>query len=340
MEQTLGKIIATNRKRLGLTQDQLAEKLGVTAQAVSKWENDQSCPDIAMLPRLSEIFGITTDELLGREAPKVHQAEVVEEDVEPNGLHLNWEDKKGNGWEFKWDNGRRSAIGFAVFVLLVGVLTLADAYFHWDANFWDLCWPSALLVLGLTQLFHKVSFVQICCALLGGYFLLKNLELLPYQLSKDIIFPILIVLFGISLLMDALRKPKKPRFKFIHNGDDNKKQSSCTIDGECFDCSMSFGEETRRIDLPRLSGGEISASFGDYTVDLSGCEEVSHNCTIDASCSFGELTILVPSRYRVEPDSSTSFGSFDVSGQPDAQPAGIIRLDASVSFGEICVQYI
>ena len=67
MEQTIGRRIAENRKRLGMTQDQLAEKLGVTAQAVSKWENDQSCPDITMLPRLAEIFGISTDALLGRD---------------------------------------------------------------------------------------------------------------------------------------------------------------------------------------------------------------------------------------------------------------------------------
>ena len=66
MEQTIGKRIAENRKRLGLTQDALAEQLGVTAQAVSKWENDQSCPDISILPRLADIFEISTDELLGR----------------------------------------------------------------------------------------------------------------------------------------------------------------------------------------------------------------------------------------------------------------------------------
>ena len=69
MELTLGKRIIANRKRLGLTQDQLAEKLGLTAQAVSKWENDLSCPDISILPKLADIFNITTDELLGREAP-------------------------------------------------------------------------------------------------------------------------------------------------------------------------------------------------------------------------------------------------------------------------------
>ena len=80
MEETLGKRIVANRKRIGLTQDQLAEKLGVTAQAVSKWENDQSCPDITMLPKLAEIFGTTTDTLLGWQAQPVHQAEVVSDD--------------------------------------------------------------------------------------------------------------------------------------------------------------------------------------------------------------------------------------------------------------------
>ncbi len=79
MEQTLGKRIMANRKRLGLTQDQLAERLGVTAQAVSKWENDQSCPDIGTLPKLAALFGVSTDELLGVERQeKVHTAEVTE----------------------------------------------------------------------------------------------------------------------------------------------------------------------------------------------------------------------------------------------------------------------
>ena len=80
MASTLGKRIIANRKRLGLTQDQLAEKLGITAQAVSKWENDLSCPDISILPQLADIFGITTDELLGRETPvQICDAEIIPE---------------------------------------------------------------------------------------------------------------------------------------------------------------------------------------------------------------------------------------------------------------------
>ena len=60
-EMTLGKRIMQHRKRLGMTQEQLADRVGVSAQAVSKWENDLSCPDISLLPQLAEIFGITVD---------------------------------------------------------------------------------------------------------------------------------------------------------------------------------------------------------------------------------------------------------------------------------------
>ena len=59
----LGKHIRTNRQRLGLTQEKLAEKLNVTPQAVSKWESGTGMPDIALLPELSAIFGVTIDEL-------------------------------------------------------------------------------------------------------------------------------------------------------------------------------------------------------------------------------------------------------------------------------------
>ena len=108
MEETLGKRIIANRKRLGMTQDKLAEQLGITAQAVSKWENDQSCPDIAMLPKLAEIFGISIDELLGITAQEiVHEAEVIQSEsfeddaLEDDGIHI----QKGS-WEFKLDNSR------------------------------------------------------------------------------------------------------------------------------------------------------------------------------------------------------------------------------------------
>lgn len=74
---TIGNIISTYRKNMGLTQDGLAQQLGVTNQAVSKWESDQSCPDILLLPKIADIFGITIDELFGREKPQAEPVELV-----------------------------------------------------------------------------------------------------------------------------------------------------------------------------------------------------------------------------------------------------------------------
>ena len=72
-QTTIGERIKYHRKRLGMTQEQLAERIGVSAQAVSKWENNLSCPDISILPELAALFGITVDELLGKNEP-VHEA--------------------------------------------------------------------------------------------------------------------------------------------------------------------------------------------------------------------------------------------------------------------------
>lgn len=71
---TISEIIVKYRKELGLTQEGLAQRLGVTNQAVSKWESGQSCPDITLLPVIADLFGITLDELFGREAPKAAPA--------------------------------------------------------------------------------------------------------------------------------------------------------------------------------------------------------------------------------------------------------------------------
>ena len=64
---TLCTKIAELRRAAGMTQDSLAEKLGVTYQAVSKWENALSCPDIALIPVISDIFGVSIDTLFGKE---------------------------------------------------------------------------------------------------------------------------------------------------------------------------------------------------------------------------------------------------------------------------------
>lgn len=64
MNETIGSRISRLRKGQGMSQEALAEKIGVSSQAVSKWENDQSCPDISLLPQLAKLLDVTVDELL------------------------------------------------------------------------------------------------------------------------------------------------------------------------------------------------------------------------------------------------------------------------------------
>ena len=335
MQLTLGERIAQHRKRLGLTQEALAEKLSITAQAVSKWENGQSCPDITTLPRLADIFGISTDELLGKEPPvTAHEAEVVEE-KEGNGLRV----KQGN-WEFHWDSGKRSAVTFAVWVLLVGISYLLTKWFHWEVSLWRIMWPSFLMVFGFAGLFPRFSVFNFGLFLGGGYFLVHNLGLWQLDIA-DLAFPICIVLFGLSLLVDALRKPNKPKFSVVRNGGNSSKtKCDCRNIGDRFVCDLSFGENTHCVELPLLSGGEASCNFGELTVDLTTCEAVADNCLIEANAHFAELVLKVPRRFSVQTESSTAFGSVNFIGQPDPVPIGLIRLDANASFGEISVRYI
>ena len=89
--ESLGRRIARLRLQHGMTQERLANIMNVSAQAVSKWENDQSYPDILLLPLLAKTFGVTVDELLGIEvtiaaaapAPEPEPEVVPEPEPEP-----------------------------------------------------------------------------------------------------------------------------------------------------------------------------------------------------------------------------------------------------------------
>ncbi len=88
----IGKFIALNRKNKGLTQEQLAEKLGVTNKTVSRWETGKYMPDLSLLKPLSEELGITLNELLSGE--KIEEQKIVE-NTERNILNtIDYSSKK------------------------------------------------------------------------------------------------------------------------------------------------------------------------------------------------------------------------------------------------------
>ena len=81
--KTLGTKIAEYRKLKKMTQEELASKLNVSSQAVSKWENDLSIPDLPILIELSDIFNVSLDELI-RQKENAEIARVVEPQLRKN----------------------------------------------------------------------------------------------------------------------------------------------------------------------------------------------------------------------------------------------------------------
>lgn len=79
--KTIGDKIKEYRKKAGLTQEQLAARLNVTFQTVSKWETNTSSPDLSMIIPLTRLFGVSADELFGLDdfEPDARYAELTAE---------------------------------------------------------------------------------------------------------------------------------------------------------------------------------------------------------------------------------------------------------------------
>lgn len=116
------------RKGKGLTQEALAQQLGVSFQAVSKWENGQSCPDIALLPLLADIFGIPVDSLFGREPepPAAAEPAATPEHAFPYGGSLPWPGAQAQQGAVQPSAGKPTKLStIPLSLFLVGFLLIA-----------------------------------------------------------------------------------------------------------------------------------------------------------------------------------------------------------------------
>lgn len=336
--QTIGKRICAHRKKLGLTQDQLAEKVGVSPQAVSKWENDLSCPDISTLPVLADIFGVTTDELLGVE-PKAsaREAEVIEEYDEPEGIHITTGDD-GHGWDFHIGPRGSGTLAFAIWVIAIGAMMLLGTGLGVNVGFWDAVWTTGLTVWGLNSIFCRISFPGVIATLTGIYFIVNELELLDLDLGWNLLLPILIVAFGVSILLDGLGRKGKGRH--IHINLPGKGANKVEMKDGVLRYSESFSDSTYRVNCGLFRGGRIDVSFCDSDFDLTGVEELAPDCTLILNCSFGDTTILVPKRFRVELAANKSFCDIDYNGHCDEVPEAVLYVKGNISFGDLTVEYV
>lgn len=114
-KMTLGERLLGYRTNLKMSQDDLAEKVGVTRQTVSKWETDQSMPEFNKILPLCEIFKITTDELIkGEDAIK--EIEIKEDNLESSSNNIKYNEKR--------KKKKAIFISISIFLYIIGAFSM------------------------------------------------------------------------------------------------------------------------------------------------------------------------------------------------------------------------
>lgn len=195
MKETFGQRLSRLRKEKGLTQEDIASKVTISPQAVSKWENDISSPDISTLGQLADLLGVSVDELLGREegsskcesvdAEKVETEVVEDEDkyqehkddsvrFDNEGIHVHSKDGHRvevtsdgvfiNGKSYREVHKKASRKKMVVDLLssisfFVGILSYIIVGFLWkDHNLgWSAGWTFILFGIVLSSLVKSIA---------------------------------------------------------------------------------------------------------------------------------------------------------------------------------------
>lgn len=341
MEMTMGKRIMTLRKQKNLTQEQLAEKLNVSPQAVSKWENDISCPDISLVPALAGILGISSDILLGIVPMTVPEPVPAEAPEQEGAADLNEADTNEKKKQWTWEFGtlvidEGSGIGIALLFILVGGLFFASRKGllpFGQPTLWGMIWPCVLLGLGVGSAVKERSPFGLGVGLLGLYYLLYNLGAVTAKLVWGDIWPILLILLGLNIITEKLW-PKKRRF---HKGGATRK-NYVDVDGKV-ESDCAFGEDHNCFSGEVFRGGKVELSFGKGSLDLSGVTGVEPGAVLDVDVSFGEYELILPSHIRLEMKCNRAFGSIETTGNPDPNGESLLILMGDVAFGNLHIRY-
>ena len=330
-QQSMGKRIMQLRKEKGYTQEQLAEMMGVSAQAVSKWENDVSCPDISILPMLAEKLGVTTDELLGVKP------------IEPKVVIVDGQNKKDGDSSFSvsWDGGKstkRDGIWFAVLIIVLGMAFLVQRLGFVSFGIWGIVWPAVIIGLGVSWMIKRFSIFSLAVAGLGLYFLLFNLGATTFMLTWSVIWPGLLVLLGLTILYEAFI-PHKHRWCGVNFSGNKDKRSQYREENGFVNYECAFSEENRKVAAEDFLGGDIELSFGKSELDLTAIKRVNQNAKLDVDVSFATFDLIVPKTVRIFLKSDKAFGSIQMNGEPNPDAAMALNVDADVNFGTMNIFY-
>ncbi len=334
-DKTMGERIAFLRRKNSMTQEELAEKLGVSAQAVSKWENNVCCPDIALLPKIAALFEVSTDMLLGADTLKAEEVKTTET-AKAESEHTKHRFKRHRRSNIRWQ------LPWIAFVLMLGSSLLWNALAELGLGFWEICLVDGIIAVGIGALLSRVTPFSLGLFALGIVYHLVKFDVIEWaDKYNSLIFPALIILFGLSLQYRQFFPKKRHVTVNVHGIDVGKKtEFRASEEGGILDYSLRFSDNRYTYNGEELCGGDINVSFGDAVIDLTQCKTVAEGAKLYANVSFGEATLIVPKHIRIiNNDRGTYFASgTETSGSPDSDAKPLL-LETSVSFGSFVINY-
>lgn len=143
---TLDKKLIELRKKAGLSQEELANELGVTRQTISKWECGEATPELEKITKLADFYNVTVDELLGRGEEEVKDEEVT-------GTILTEEETKE---EFNKEKKPEKKVVFAYGSLIFFLALLSFLLLGFIGGFWRWCWLTFLLAIVIDSVIEVI----------------------------------------------------------------------------------------------------------------------------------------------------------------------------------------
>ncbi|MDE7268096.1 MAG: helix-turn-helix domain-containing protein [Lachnospiraceae bacterium] len=148
---TLGQRLQNARKEAGLSQEELAEQLGVSRQAVSKWENDSGYPEMEKMIRLSQIYQVSLDYLVGNE----QEQEPSNEDISTKGWYVSHELAEGF---LSYQRAKYKKIGICVLLVFISsALSFVEVYYNEYGGISDLLSTFLIMVVIILVINIKMS---------------------------------------------------------------------------------------------------------------------------------------------------------------------------------------
>lgn len=174
MDNAIYERLLEYRKKNGLSQEELAEKIGVSRQAISKWERGESSPDTDNLIALSQLYGVTVDELLfGKKAEEKEKAPSSDsvnigtggidiQSAQGDRVHVGFDgirvtDGDGNPSESlnKYENENKSRPMLSAVIIIIGIIAFLLVGFLF--KLWKVCWVLILLAICVSSLIEAID---------------------------------------------------------------------------------------------------------------------------------------------------------------------------------------